>query len=143
LARLFAADRFDHLYHGERGIRAALDRGFQVVCDRYLFSSLAYQSPALGYQETLGLNDFPLPEKLFFFDVPPELCALRRAGRERQELFDPPEIQVEVAKNYRMILADFAGLGMEIHRIDGSPPREEVFEGLKALLFPPDQPIEG
>lgn len=41
LALLFAADRIDHL---DREILPALARGEVVVCDRYVMSSLVYQS---------------------------------------------------------------------------------------------------
>ena len=45
MTRLFAADRCEHLY-GKEGIKAALTAGKAVFSDRYLFSSLAYQTAA-------------------------------------------------------------------------------------------------
>lgn len=41
MAMLFALDRLDHL---ERVVRPALKAGRSVVCDRYVYSNIAYQS---------------------------------------------------------------------------------------------------
>ena len=48
-AMLYAADRNEHLHAPEAGILATASRGELVVCDRYLFSSLAYQSIECGF----------------------------------------------------------------------------------------------
>ncbi len=48
-AALFAAARAEHV---ESAIRPALDRGDDVVCDRYLDSSVAYQGLAVGSART-------------------------------------------------------------------------------------------
>src|SRR5512137_26082 len=39
-ALLFAADRIEHL---QKEIKPAIDEGKIVICDRYIYSSLAYQ----------------------------------------------------------------------------------------------------
>ena len=48
LAALFAADRVDHLYH-EGGILDHLQRGVDVISDRYYLSSFAYQGMSLDW----------------------------------------------------------------------------------------------
>lgn len=66
LAKLFAADRHEHLYNNSSGIIARCRRGEIVISDRYLFSSLAYQSIIFGFDRVLKLNsEYPLPEHLF------------------------------------------------------------------------------
>ena len=42
-ALLFAADRIEHMYSE---VKPALDEGKLVICDRYIYSSLAYQGSA-------------------------------------------------------------------------------------------------
>lgn len=41
---LYAADRFDHIMNEEDGILKTLSLGVNVLCDRYYYSSLAYDT---------------------------------------------------------------------------------------------------
>src|ERR1041385_8108335 len=43
IAGLFVADRLDHLLNEDYGIVKKLAEGYTVICDRYCFSSYAYQ----------------------------------------------------------------------------------------------------
>lgn len=139
LARLFSTDRFEHLYAPGKGIRPRLDRGETVICDRYIFSSLAYQSLDCGFERVLELNDYPLPEKLIYIDVPWQVCQERRNERDMEELFEGAPIQQRIHDNYERALALFADRGMTIHRIDGTRSSDEVFEEIRKLLFPVDR----
>lgn len=81
-ALLFAAARGEHV---ARVIRPALERGADVVCDRYLDSSVAYQ----GYGRELGADTVRdlslwatgglLPDLVVLLDVDPS-TGLARAG---------------------------------------------------------------
>src|ERR671935_16577 len=79
---LFAAARAQLV---DEVIRPALARGADVVCDRYLDSSLAYQGLArnLGVERVLELNLVAigglLPDRTFLLTVPVEE-AMQRAG---------------------------------------------------------------
>ena len=74
-AALYAAARADHV---ERAIRPALERGEDVVCDRYIDSSVAYQGVArgLGEDKVLELNLTVtrglLPDRTFLVLLDPE-----------------------------------------------------------------------
>jgi dTMP kinase len=67
-------------------IRPALGRGADVVCDRYIDSSLAYQGVArsLGVERVLDLNrlatDDLLPDRTFLLLLPLDEAARRRGG---------------------------------------------------------------
>jgi dTMP kinase len=120
LALLFAADRNEHV-NGPGGILEHLSRGELVVSDRYLFSSLAYQTLDCDFDTVLHLNgEFPLPEKLFYVDVPVDVAARRLAVRHQRDLFDEQRIQHRVAEHYERVLTHFADTGMDILRIDGT-----------------------
>jgi dTMP kinase len=122
IARLFAADRQEHL-HGTGGIAGRTRAGQQVVCDRYLFSSLAYQSLYLTREEIWALNRaFPLPEALIFIDVDLATSAERRRKRgEAEELYDAERIQEHVRQAYHGLLDELAATRPEVRllRLDG------------------------
>ena len=131
LARMFVADRYEHIYGDGDGILAHLDSGDLVVTDRYLFSSLAYQSVDCGYEAVVALNEeFPLPELLVYVDVPTEVGDSRASIRESREIFENTEFQKHVRDMYDRAFRDFAESGMKIVRIDGTASADQVFEKL-------------
>src|SRR5262249_16248492 len=90
-AALFAASRAQH---AEEVLRPALERGADVVCDRFIDSSLAYQGIArgLGLDKVLDLNltvlGGLLPDRTFVLAVDAADAAGRRRG-------DPDRIEQE------------------------------------------------
>ncbi len=141
LALLFAADRTEHLSAAEGGMRRAAGDGRLVICDRYLYSSLAYQSIDCGYDWVYELNrDFPLPEALIFLDVPPQECNRRMASRRGVELFEGIELQERILSFYRRGIEGRSGAGMRVAWIDGVGPREEIHE--KIWSFVARRPIQ-
>ena len=135
LALLFAADRNEHLFAGDAAIVRLVEKGIVVLCDRYVFSSLAYQSIGCGYDFVYSLNHrFPLPEHLFFLDVPPEECQRRLAGRPGIELFERIELQQEILSYYRRGMDAIAGSGTRITLVDGTLPIKEVEEKIWSVI---------
>ena len=137
LAFLFAADRNEHLRDPESGILAHLGRGVTVITDRYLFSSLAYQSLDSGFDHILAINSaFPLPRDVIFLDTPLEVCQERLRRRGQDEIFDAERLQRRVLARYERALGSFPGAGMRVHRIDGGrTPREICGDICVALGF--------
>ena len=96
-ALLFAADKAQHVDHL---IRPALDRGEDVVTDRYTDSSIAYQGAGrdLGPDEIHRLLDWAVgglfPDLTIVLDVPAEVGRQRRGSvhdrleREHDEFHD-------------------------------------------------------
>ena len=74
-AYLYAAARADH---ARAEILPRLERGEQVVCERYLDSSLAYQGVGrgLGLEAVRGLNSYAveavMPDRTFYLRLDPE-----------------------------------------------------------------------
>ena len=99
LALLFAADRLDHL---KREIEPAMTKGQVVLTDRYLISSLAYQSldVDLAFIETINARARK-PDISILLRISPEDAALRRAQRGgAEEIFDDLELQKTISRSY-------------------------------------------
>ena len=136
VARLFAADRGEHLY-GEDGIVERTGRGELVVSDRYVFSSLAYQGLTCGPDLPLALNaPFPLPELLVFFEVDPELAAARMSTRSSLEIYENIAFQRRVAAAYADVMSSFEGKGMTIARLDAGASPDVVEEAVWSAVSP-------
>jgi len=128
LARLFAADRGEHLY-AAGGIIERCERGELVICDRYTLSSLVYQGIECGIELPRGLNgSFPAPELLLFFDIDPGLAQRRMAARPALELFEHIEFQENVRKQYHALFDEYRKAGVRLEVIDASQSVEKVAE---------------
>ncbi len=128
LARMFVADRYEHV-HGEDGIIFHLKKGELVVSDRYFFSSLAYQSVECGYDAVNELNDkFPLPEILIFLDIPVDVGDKRASTREKREIFENRSFQERVRRMYAKAIEAHMNKGMEVITIDGTESEDSIFE---------------
>ena len=133
-AALFTAARAEHV---ARVIQPALDRGADVVCDRYIDSSLAYQGIArgLGIDRVLQFN-LPavgdlLPERTFLLVVDPDEAARRRGGdRDRLERAGDA-FRADVGRAYRELASAFPE---RIVEIDGGRPANEVAEEIRGQL---------
>ena len=137
VALLFAADRSEHLYAEDEGILAQLGQGRLVISDRYLFSSLAYQSLACDPQFVFYLNRrFPLPRHVVFLDTPVAVSQQRLVNRsaEAPELYDEGKIQHDILAAYQRAFRRFADTDMEVHRLDGSLDPALVFENFWSIL---------
>ncbi len=136
MAMLYAADRSEHLHDPQNGILSHLERGELVVCDRYLFSSLAYQGVLVDFEYVADLNGrFPLPGHLIFLDTPLELSQHRIAGRGQAEIYDQADLQRRVRREgYEWALERFGRSAVRVHRIDGSGSPQQIFRSIWSIL---------
>lgn len=136
IARLFSADRDDHLYNEGYGIIKHLEMGEIVVSDRYLFSSLAYQSIGFNLETVQKLNnDFPYPEYVIYIDTPEEDCLNRVNSRgNAKEIYEKLDYQKKVRTNYEDC---FKNLPEECRliRISGTQTIDEIFSAIKKEIF--------
>jgi dTMP kinase len=107
MATLFASDRLDHL---EAEVTPNLADGVTVICDRYDYSSVAYQSVSSeGGDDVVAwvreLNRRARrPDLTLVLDVDPKVAKERRVTRSGSpELYEVDEMQVELAKFYAKI----------------------------------------
>jgi dTMP kinase len=133
-AALFAAARAQLV---DEVIRPALARGADIVCDRYLDSSLAYQGIArgLGVERVLELNLLAtsglLPDRTFLIVLPLDEAASRagdppdRIEREGRAFLD------EVNRAYRELARVFA---QRITVVDGTKKPEDIARLVRGQL---------
>jgi len=133
-AALFAAARAQLV---DEVIRPALARGADVVSDRYVDSSLAYQGLArgLGVERVLELNLLAtsglLPDRTFLILLPPAEAAARRGDEPDRIEREGPEFAEEVDRAYREIAKVF---GQRVTVVDGSLNPEDIAEIVRGQL---------
>ena len=135
MALLFAADRMDHL---ESEILPNLADGITVLSDRYVYSSLIYQTETSGdfgnlpWVETInGLA--PRPDLTIVLDVGAAEASRRlRHRREVEQIYDDGELQERLAQRYRELPARYAGDRIEL--VDGNGKPQEVHRACLELV---------
>jgi dTMP kinase len=130
LQLLFTADR---AYHLEKEIIPLLEKGVNVICTRYVLSTLAFGGIEIEDRDWLWqINDkFIFPDETFFLKTSPATC-INRIKKERfhEELFEKEEKLEKVLKNYLEYVSKFENVRI----IDGEKPIEEVFEEVKKYI---------
>lgn len=126
LALLFAADRIDHL---RREIEPRLREGVHVVTDRYLLSSLAYQTLGVERERVAQFNQLATPPDLtIFVEVPIEVSEARRQSRGgATEIFEKRSLQERVRVTYLEEVARLQAAGEPIVIVNGARSIDEVF----------------
>jgi dTMP kinase len=83
---IFQAFVDDRKWHVENIIQPALDKNFVVICDRYKYSSIAYQTvQGTPFERVFAAHkDFLAPDLALILDVEPKE-ALRRINLEKNE----------------------------------------------------------
>ena len=136
LALLFAADRLDHW---ESEIRPRLEEGVDVVSDRYVLSSLAYQAVSTRDPRWVAaLNaKAPPPDLTLFLRVHPRVALRRRyAASSEREIFEVPEFQRRVHRAYLGALARARRAGQRVVEVDGEEPIGEVARRIADAVEP-------
>ena len=126
-ALLFAVDRVDHV---ESKIEPALESGKIVVSDRYVYSSLAYQSAAgldIGWIKQINRMALP-PDLAIYLDVPPEVVVKRMRRRRSvmetlENLRRVREVYMKLVREGRLVL------------VDGNRPASEVAQNILAVVL--------
>jgi dTMP kinase len=130
---LFAAARAELV---ERVIAPALAAGKDVVCDRYIDSSLAYQGIArgLGLERVLELNLVVtgelLPDRTFLVLVDPDVAFRRTKASDRIER-EGEAFHRAVDEAYRSLVQMYPD---RIVSVDGNRDAEAVAEEIRGRL---------
>ena len=99
----FVEDRREHV---AEVIRPALERGDDVICDRYVASTLAYQAAHGVAREALaaaiGAEGFPVPDLTLWLRLPVD-AALGRIGSRSAERYEKRAFLESVDAEYRQL----------------------------------------
>ena len=104
-ALLYAASRYEH----QLQIKKWIEHGFIVICDRYIYSSLAYQSnDELSMEEIMQINrydDIIKPDHVLFFRINIDTYRRRKEARSKERELDsietkPDEFFLKTITNY-------------------------------------------
>jgi dTMP kinase len=137
LALLFAADRLDH----SEQIRTWLTGGARVVCDRYVLSSMAYQSldPAIPGERVVDLNrGCAVPDLTILLDVPVEVCLARLAARNQgRTIYEKSSVLRRIHENYAKLRPLYEEHFGEIASLDGTGTPEDIHRAVVELIGEP------
>lgn len=129
LQLLFCADRSCHLEHE---IIPALKNGRWVICDRYVFSTIAFGALKLNINWLTTLNEnFLMPDVTLLLKVKPGICIERiDKNRGKREFFEQEEILKKVWNNYIKLTKKFKNIFV----VDGEQSIEKVSEDIKKII---------
>ena len=135
---LFAADRADHL---DRVIQPAMAAGAVVISDRFVGSSLAYQTLSAPFEQIVRLNaDFQAADLTIYLEVPVTVCLERIEARRLSRGGVPPDLfekrsaleRVEVG--YDKAMKFLKKRGDNVVRLDGTRAVEDLAREILALV---------
>jgi dTMP kinase len=131
-AALYAAARADHVANA---IRPALERGEDVICDRYLDSSVAYQGVARGLgaervrELSLMVTDGLLPDRTFLVLLDPDEAAARAGDDHDRIEREGGDFMRRADEAYRALAAQEPE---RVVALDGARAAEEIAEEVRA-----------
>jgi dTMP kinase len=107
MIHMFAADRSLHL----DDIRNFLDNpeNSMVICDRYMYSSMVYQSLQMGSMDYVAKmnSEFPRPELLIYMHMDSDRALARVHGRDTtKDLFEHQDFLSMCEKAYNKLIND-------------------------------------
>ena len=140
IAGLFMTDRLDHIKNPNGGLLSRLEKGEIVLCDRYYFSSFAYNGSYAPLDWVLAINALPRallrPDLTLFLDIPPERFLSRIENRSETERYEKLEVLKRVRENYFAAFEKFPDENVAV--IDNDKPlaeaAEDVCRAVKALF---------
>ena len=138
MAALFTLDRIYHNVCPKTGIRALLEEGVDVLCDRYYYSSLAYQGSQTDADWVKRMNldcpEIERPALCVFLDLTPDESLERiRRGRTSQEIYENHDTLEAVRRCFYDV---FSSLGEQEHIVIVNAARsvEEIADEIYTLV---------
>ena len=138
IAALFMADRVAHNVNPVNGINVMLAQGRDVICDRYYYSSLAYQGvvsdPDWVFHINVDCPEIRKPDLCVFLDLDDEACIRRmERGRSYREIYENENTLIAVRKRYFDAFRRLEGRD-DIRIVNADRTAEEVAEDIFAAV---------
>ena len=113
MATLFVLDRIAHNVHPTEGIEALLSQGVDLICDRYYYSTLAYQGQSIDYGWVRDMNlscpEIRKPDLCIYLDLTPQQSLERiLKGRDRVEIYENVETLTRVRNAFFRVFEDLS-----------------------------------
>ena len=142
IAALFMADRVAHNVNPVNGINVMLAQGRDVICDRYYYSSLAYQGvvsdPDWVFHINVDCPEIRKPDLCVFLDLDDEACIRRmEQGRSYREIYENENTLIAVRRRYFDAFRRLEGRDdIRIVNADRTPEEvaEDIFAAVKETL---------
>ena len=138
MAAMFVFDRINHNVNPVNGIQKMLNDGFDVICDRYYYSSLAYQGsetdPAWVSNMNLNCPQIMRPDVCIFLDLTPEQSMARiNRNRATQEIYENEERLTLVRNQFYRVFEELKDRD-NIQIVDAYRSVEEIHQSIVALV---------
>lgn len=140
MAALFTIDRVFHNVNPVNGIEKMLAEGIDVICDRYYYSSLAYQGSETdaGWVRDMNINcpEIRRPDICVFLDLTPAQ-SMERINRNRvtHEIYENEE-RLERVRRQFMTAFDALRDTDRIAIVNAARTPEEVHEEIFRTIAP-------
>ena len=115
-------------------------KGKAVICDRYYYSSLAYQGSLTDFDWVMAANcscpEIRRPDLCIFLDLSPEE-SMRRITRDREqiEIYEKAETLIKVRARYMDVFDRLRARGEQIEIIDASGTIEQTADAINTAIF--------
>lgn len=138
MAALFVLDRIFHNTNPVNGIEKMLADGVDVICDRYYYSSLAYQGSETDErwvrEMNLGCPEIRRPDVCIFLDLTPEQSMERIGkGRVTTEIYENAERLERVRRQFYSVFDALRDTD-RICVVNAARAVEEIHEEIYALI---------
>ena len=138
MAAMFVFDRINHNVNPVNGIQKMLADGFDVICDRYYYSSLAYQGSGTDPEWVSNMNlncpEIMRPDVCIFLDLTPEQSMARiNRNRATQEIYENEEKLTQVRNQFYRVFEQLRERD-NIQIVDAYRSVEEIHKDIIALV---------
>ncbi len=138
MAALFVLDRIFHNVNPVNGIEKMLADGVDVICDRYYYSSMAYQGSLTDpeWVKNMNLNcpEIRRPDICIFLDLTPEQSMARISkGRVTTEIYETEEQLTRVRTRFLSVIESLSDRD-NIQTVNAARPIEDIQSDIRRIV---------